>query len=41
VPLPATAVCRNLLVSAIARGHGHGDWSVMADEIARASGMVN
>jgi len=40
VPLPAAAVCRNLLVSAIARGHGHGDWSVMADEIARASGML-
>jgi 3-hydroxyisobutyrate dehydrogenase-like beta-hydroxyacid dehydrogenase len=40
VPLPSGAVVRSLLISAIARGHGHGDWSVMADEIARASGMV-
>jgi 3-hydroxyisobutyrate dehydrogenase-like beta-hydroxyacid dehydrogenase len=40
VPLPSTNVCRDRLVSAIARGNGDRDWSVMADEQARASGMV-
>jgi 3-hydroxyisobutyrate dehydrogenase-like beta-hydroxyacid dehydrogenase len=40
VPLPSAGVCRDRLVSAIARGHGDADWSVMADEQARASGMI-
>lgn len=40
VPLPSGAVCRDRLVGAIARGHGEADWSVMADEQARASNMV-
>ena len=39
VPLPAAGVCRDRLVSAIARGHGEADWSVMADEQARASSL--
>jgi 3-hydroxyisobutyrate dehydrogenase-like beta-hydroxyacid dehydrogenase len=40
VPLPSAAICRDRLLSAIARGHGDADWSVMADEQARASGMI-
>lgn len=40
VPLPSANVCRDHLVSAVARGHGGADWSVMADEQARASNMV-
>jgi 3-hydroxyisobutyrate dehydrogenase-like beta-hydroxyacid dehydrogenase len=39
VPLPSGNVCRDRLVSAIARGNGARDWSVLADEQARASGM--
>jgi 3-hydroxyisobutyrate dehydrogenase-like beta-hydroxyacid dehydrogenase len=40
VPLPSTNVCRDRLLGAIARGNGERDWSVMADEQARASGMA-
>ena len=40
VPLPSVNVCRDRLVSVIARGNGDRDWSVMADEQARASGMA-
>jgi 3-hydroxyisobutyrate dehydrogenase-like beta-hydroxyacid dehydrogenase len=40
VPLPSANVCRDRLLGAIARGNGERDWSVMADEQARASGMV-
>ncbi len=40
VPLPSANVCRDRLVSAIAHGNGECDWSVMADEQARASGIV-
>lgn len=40
VPLPSVNVCRDRLLSAIARGNGDRDWSVLADEQARASGMA-
>jgi 3-hydroxyisobutyrate dehydrogenase-like beta-hydroxyacid dehydrogenase len=40
VPLPSANVCRDRLVSAIARGHGDADWSVLADEQARASALI-
>lgn len=40
VPLPSVNVCRDRLLSVIARGNGERDWSVIADEQARASGMV-
>lgn len=40
VPLPSVNVCRDRLVGAIARGNGDRDWSVIADEQARASGMA-
>lgn len=39
VPLPSAGIVRERLVSAIARGHGEADWSVLADEQARASGL--
>ena len=40
VPLPGAGICRDRLVSAVARGHGDADWSVMADEQARASAIA-
>lgn len=40
VPLPSVNVCRDRLLSAIARGNGERDWSVLADEQARASAMA-
>ena len=40
VPLPSANVCRDRLVGAIARGNGECDWSVMADEQARASSIA-
>jgi 3-hydroxyisobutyrate dehydrogenase-like beta-hydroxyacid dehydrogenase len=39
VPLPSATICRDRLLSAIARGDGERDWSVMALEQARASGL--
>lgn len=39
VPLPSVAICRDRLLSAIDRGDGERDWSVMALEQARASGL--
>jgi 3-hydroxyisobutyrate dehydrogenase-like beta-hydroxyacid dehydrogenase len=39
VPLPSAVVCRDRLLSAIANGNGNSDWSVMALEQARASGI--
>lgn len=40
VPLPSANVCRDRLLSAIANGHSGADWSVMAHEQARASGIA-
>ena len=40
VPLPSANVCRDRLVGAIANGHAEADWSVMAHEQARASGIA-
>ena len=40
VPLPSGNVCRDRLLSAVAHGDGHRDWSVMALEQKRASGMT-
>ena len=40
VPLPSGNVWRDRLLSAIAHGHSHHDWSTMALEQARASGLV-
>ena len=40
VPLPSANVCRDRLLSAIAHGDGGADWSVMALEQARASGIA-
>lgn len=40
VPLPSANVCRDRLLSAIANGHAGADWSVMAHEQARASGIA-
>jgi 3-hydroxyisobutyrate dehydrogenase-like beta-hydroxyacid dehydrogenase len=39
VPLPSTHIWRDYLIKAIERGEGHLDWSVMAKEQARASGL--
>lgn len=39
VPTPALNVSRDRLLGAIANGHGDRDWSVMALEQARASGI--
>lgn len=39
VPLPSVSVWRDRLLSAIAHGDGGKDWSVMALEQARASGL--
>ncbi len=40
VPLPSANTCRDRLLSAIARGDGELDWSVMALEQDRASGLA-
>ncbi len=40
VPLPSGNVCRDRLLSAVARGDGQRDWSVLALEQKRASGMA-
>ncbi len=40
VPLPSANVCRDRLIGAIANGHAGADWSVMAHEQARASGIA-
>lgn len=40
VPLPSANICRDHLISAIANGHADADWSVMAHEQARASGIA-
>jgi 3-hydroxyisobutyrate dehydrogenase-like beta-hydroxyacid dehydrogenase len=40
VPLPSGNVCRDRLLSAIAHGDGEKDWSVLALEQARASGLA-
>jgi len=40
VPLPSAELCRDRLLSAIAHGDADRDWSVMALEQARASGLV-
>jgi 3-hydroxyisobutyrate dehydrogenase-like beta-hydroxyacid dehydrogenase len=40
VPLPSANVCRDRLLGAIAHGDGDRDWSVMALEQARASGIA-
>lgn len=39
VPLPSASVWRDRLLAAIAQGDGERDWSVMAREQARASGL--
>ena len=39
VPLPGAELCRDRLVSAIKHGDGDRDWSVMALDQARASGL--
>ena len=39
VPLPSVAVCRDRLLSAIARGDAEKDWAIMAHEQAIASGL--
>jgi 3-hydroxyisobutyrate dehydrogenase-like beta-hydroxyacid dehydrogenase len=39
VPLPSAEICRERLQSAIDHGDGQSDWSVMALEQARASGL--
>ena len=39
VPLPSASVWRDRLLAVIAQGHGERDWSVMAAEQARASGL--
>lgn len=39
VPLPSIDVCRDRLLSAIARGDGERAWTVVAREQARASGL--
>jgi hypothetical protein len=40
-PLLASGnVCRDRLISAVANGGGHRDWSIMALEQKRASGMA-
>jgi 3-hydroxyisobutyrate dehydrogenase-like beta-hydroxyacid dehydrogenase len=40
VPLPSGNVCRDRLLGAIAHGDGDRDWSIMALEQARASGIA-
>ena len=40
VPLPSANICRDRLLSAIARGDGELDWTVMALEQDRASGLA-
>jgi 3-hydroxyisobutyrate dehydrogenase-like beta-hydroxyacid dehydrogenase len=40
VPLPSANVCRDRLLSAVAHGDGDRDWSVMALEQARSSGLA-
>ncbi len=40
VPLPSANICRDRLLSAIARGDGALDWTVMALEQDRASGLA-
>jgi 3-hydroxyisobutyrate dehydrogenase-like beta-hydroxyacid dehydrogenase len=40
VPMPSASVCRDQLLAAIAHGDGDRDWSVMALQQARASGLV-
>jgi 3-hydroxyisobutyrate dehydrogenase-like beta-hydroxyacid dehydrogenase len=40
VPLPSGNVWRDRLVGAVAHGEGEHDWTVMAKEQARASGLV-
>ena len=40
VPLPSANVCRDRLIGAIANGNGDRDWSIMAHEQARASGIA-
>ena len=40
MPTPALNVSRDRLLAAIANGHGDRDWSVMALEQARASGIA-
>jgi 3-hydroxyisobutyrate dehydrogenase-like beta-hydroxyacid dehydrogenase len=40
VPLPSAAVCRERLQGAIAHGDAHRDWSAMALEQARSSGLA-
>ena len=40
VPLPSANICRDRLLSAIARGDGKLDWTVMALEQDRASGIA-
>jgi len=39
-PLPSASVCRDRLLGAISRGDGERDWTVMALEQARCSGMA-
>jgi 3-hydroxyisobutyrate dehydrogenase-like beta-hydroxyacid dehydrogenase len=39
VPLPSAGVCRDRLLGAVAHGDGEKDWSVIAREQARASGL--
>jgi 3-hydroxyisobutyrate dehydrogenase-like beta-hydroxyacid dehydrogenase len=39
VPMPSANVCRDRLLGAAAHGDGDKDWSVMAREQARASGL--
>ncbi|MDP9085132.1 MAG: NAD(P)-dependent oxidoreductase [Pseudomonadota bacterium] len=39
VPLPSANVCRDRLLGAIAHGDAHRDWSAMALDQARASGL--
>ncbi len=39
LPLPSASVWRDRLLAAIAQGDGERDWSVMAKEQARASGL--
>lgn len=40
VPLPSASLCRDRMLGAIAHGDGDKDWSVLALEQARASGLA-
>jgi 3-hydroxyisobutyrate dehydrogenase-like beta-hydroxyacid dehydrogenase len=40
VPMPSTEVCRQRLLGAITHGDRQRDWSAMALEQARASGLA-